>query len=345
MAFQKIIVVLSGSGSTGLVKLSGSFDGLNKVRIECKYDCSAPESKLWIIADDVTEIDVNGEQKIYEAPISAKSDIYCLLSTGGRTLVGSSGGRAERRQLEGRIETYRREKARKLREQRESEALLRKKAREEEERIKASFEDAQAAQQEKEAEIAAAEVPTSSEQIYEKPRENTVSCTERTENEYGTTDNGRHEPQSASFAAPTPEERAAVFSSPTGQAAYASDAYARSVLQEGVTYDGTNFYHAVKPQLDEMFVRYPAEARLNSIVPNSKWVRIDVDNDDYYVLGVLYDMSQPTFICYGIPGLRSVAPPQEISDVFVWLPADSALPDGAGYWLIYQSAENGKCIK
>lgn len=102
-------------------------------------------------------------------------------------------------------------------------------------------------------------------------------------------------------------------------------------MQDGITYDGTNFYQAVKPQLDEMFVRYPAEQRLNSIVPNSKWVRIDVDGDDYYVVGILYDLSQPTFICYGIPGVRNVAPPSEIADVSVWLPLDNAHPDGAGF--------------
>ena len=40
MAFRKIIVVLSGGGSTGLVKLSGSFDGLNKVKCECRCDAA-----------------------------------------------------------------------------------------------------------------------------------------------------------------------------------------------------------------------------------------------------------------------------------------------------------------
>ena len=49
MAFRKIIVVLSGRGSTGLVKLSGSFDGLNKVKCECRtvmvaYDVEAQQS-------------------------------------------------------------------------------------------------------------------------------------------------------------------------------------------------------------------------------------------------------------------------------------------------------------
>ena len=112
MAFRKIIVVLSGGGSTGLVKLSGSFDGLNKVKCECRCDAAGADARLFIIADDVTEIHVENAKTTFEVPISAKSDVYCLLYTGGKTLVGSSGGRADRRQLESRIDLYRRERAR-----------------------------------------------------------------------------------------------------------------------------------------------------------------------------------------------------------------------------------------
>ena len=118
VAFKKHIVVISGSGSTGLVKLSGSFDGLNKVKGECRCDCAESGSRLYIIADEVTEIKVDSAKTVFEVPVAAKSDVYCLLVTGGRTLTGSSGGRADRRQLEGRIELYKREKLRAAREKR-----------------------------------------------------------------------------------------------------------------------------------------------------------------------------------------------------------------------------------
>ena len=54
---------------------------------------------------------------------------------------------------------------------------------------------------------------------------------------------------------------------------------AETSASRGVRFDGTNFYQAVKPQIDELFVRYPAEERLNAIVPNSKWVRVETDAD------------------------------------------------------------------
>lgn len=113
---------------------------------------------------------------------------------------------------------------------------------------------------------------------------------------------------------------------------------------EGVRYDGTNFYHAIKPQLDEMFICYPDEDRLNAIVPNSKWVRVDAE-EDYYVVGLLFDLESPAFICYGIPSLFSNRPPSDIADMCVWLPLDADKPDADGYWIIYQSAVNGAIVK
>lgn len=122
------------------------------------------------------------------------------------------------------------------------------------------------------------------------------------------------------------------------------DKYSKTLLEEGVTFNGSNFYLAVKPQLDEMFVCYPEEKRLNAIVPNSKWVRVDTEGD-YYVVGVLFDQNEATYICYGIPGIYNVKPPREISDVCVWLPLKLDERYGDGFWIIYQSADTGKCIK
>ena len=89
MAFEKRIVVLSGSGSTGLVKLYGSFDGLNKVKGECRLDAAGKEAKLYLIADDVAEVDVFAPKTSFEVQLCAKDSICCLLTTQGKTLVGS----------------------------------------------------------------------------------------------------------------------------------------------------------------------------------------------------------------------------------------------------------------
>lgn len=322
MAFRKIVVIMSGGGSTGLVKMSGSFDGLNKVKGECKCDMAGGESKLYVLADEITEITLDSDKNTFEMPIAAKNDIYCLLATGGKTLIGSSGGRADRRQLEGRIDLYKREKTKQAKARRES--LAREREAERRERVERQTENEEA--------FAAPSSDDGKDGAYQPQAPRREEGLRRAQAQ----NSAREE---RSVPSPFADLQA------TGKARNSDDGYVNSVLRGGVTYDGTNFYQAIKPQLDEMFVRYPAEERLNAVVPNSKWVRIDVDDDDYYVLGVLFDLSEPTFICYGIPGVRTVAPPSEIADVSVWLPLDNAHSDGAGFWVIYQSAHNGKCIR
>ena len=117
-------------------------------------------------------------------------------------------------------------------------------------------------------------------------------------------------------------------------------------LGEWTKYDGNNFYYAVKPQIDEMFVCYPEETLLNDTVPNSKWVKVDAD-DGYYVVGLLYDEDEPSFICYGVPQFKAderVKAPAELENMCVWLPISSS-ENITGYWIIYQSAKTGEIIK
>ena len=75
MAFKKKLIVMSGSGKTGLVKLAGSFDGHGKVKGECACEVSPGGGKLYIIADEVTEIAVESSKQTFEVPVAAKDDI------------------------------------------------------------------------------------------------------------------------------------------------------------------------------------------------------------------------------------------------------------------------------
>lgn len=117
----------------------------------------------------------------------------------------------------------------------------------------------------------------------------------------------------------------------------------QEALKDWTRFDGNNFYYAVRPQLDEMFVRYPADELLSNTVQNSKWVRVDAA-DGAYSVGILYDGDEPTFICYAVPEAQSDRrPPAEIESMCVWLPVSS--PSAPGYWVIYQSAKTGEIIK
>ena len=109
-----------------------------------------------------------------------------------------------------------------------------------------------------------------------------------------------------------------------------------------VRFDGTNFYLSVKPQLDEIFVCFPECDDLEGVVPNSKWAKIQVE-DGFYVVGLILDGEVVRYISYGVPATKNSCPPSEIRDVAVWL--DDGKKEGKGYWVIYQDAMTGQCLK
>lgn len=111
---------------------------------------------------------------------------------------------------------------------------------------------------------------------------------------------------------------------------------------DAVHFDGSNFYLSVKPQIDEIFVCFPEEEILSNTVPNSKWARVDT-SDGHYVVGLIFDGEGVAYICYGVPSERDLSPPKEIFDMAVWLDTDAE--NGKGYWVIYQDATTGKCLK
>jgi hypothetical protein len=116
-----------------------------------------------------------------------------------------------------------------------------------------------------------------------------------------------------------------------------------SRAKEGVRYDGTNFYMAVKPQLDEMFVRYPADLVLSKAVPDSKWVRVN-SAEDYYCVGLVYGKDAGVeIICYAVPGSKEQKPAGDLLAQCAWLGVPDK--DTNGFWVLYQSAKDGKCIE
>lgn len=117
-----------------------------------------------------------------------------------------------------------------------------------------------------------------------------------------------------------------------------------SILTDSVPYEGNNFYLAVKPQLDEMFICYPPDIELQKIVPNSKWIRVSLP-DDYYVVGIVFNIDEPQYICYGLHGSFNQKPPSEIADICQWLPLNRDVVEGDGYWVIFQSAKTGLAEK
>ena len=106
------------------------------------------------------------------------------------------------------------------------------------------------------------------------------------------------------------------------------------------------FYLELKPQIDDLFANNPSEEYLQELLPNSKWVKVKIDEDgNYYVLGLIYEENNLKYICYGVPGVYQKNAPRELSGYPVWFPLEESKPQGFGYWLSYQDAESGESVK
>ena len=100
----------------------------------------------------------------------------------------------------------------------------------------------------------------------------------------------------------------------------------------------TDFYIGISDKVDEMFVVYPEEKELAKIIPDSEWVRINYDGDDYYVIGRLRDEGKVKYLGYGVPGREDVKPPKVAEGIASWIPTEVE----RGYWIFFQSASTGE---
>lgn len=109
--------------------------------------------------------------------------------------------------------------------------------------------------------------------------------------------------------------------------------------------DGDGYYQSVKYEIDKLLAKYPRDTRLCGAFSCSEWVRIENDgNAGEYLVGVVYANGGPKYVCYALPAQEKDNPPKEIADVCVFVP-HSPFRDNEGFFVIFQSAATGECIK
>lgn len=253
MENKKEIVILSGGGHKGIVKLQGDLTGNGKVKGSCNLDFRPTNAWLYLVGDNVTKTALNDINTTFEVPFCAKDKFGCAVRSSSVTMFGGS-------------------------------------------------------------------------------ISNTAILTKI--DEY----NKKSSPQSCKKSAPLNTVVSSTNTPPKQSAPLTL--HDVTELDECVKYDGNNFYYAVKPQLDELFVCYPEEPILTNAVASSKWVRVDAD-DDCYVVGLLFKGDEPEYLCYGVPSSSITSPPQELDGACSWL----SISEDEGYWIIYQSAHTGEIIK
>lgn len=108
-----------------------------------------------------------------------------------------------------------------------------------------------------------------------------------------------------------------------------------------------SFFEQITPQLDELFSKYPRLPKLEEMVENTQWVKVDFASGevDHYIVGKIFENGKVTHLCYGIPSAQRGAPPANMAPFCQWLPQNLENPDQNGYWVMYQNAQTGKNIE
>lgn len=109
-----------------------------------------------------------------------------------------------------------------------------------------------------------------------------------------------------------------------------------------------SFFDSVQEQIEQMFVTFPKCDTLSDIIENSKWINVDYDGrGTHYCFGLIFDeitKEHPKYICYAVPSTGNKKPPQSVADFCQWLPLDKTLPDGDGYYIMFQDAQSGESV-
>lgn len=112
------------------------------------------------------------------------------------------------------------------------------------------------------------------------------------------------------------------------------------------TYDKfSTYYDAVKEELFELFETYPKEETLTKNISDSKWVKVTYTDDRHYIVGIINQNNKPKYICYGLPCKKDDKPPEPIEEFCGYIPLSLFNNNNGGYWIIYQDAITGDCLK
>ncbi len=122
------------------------------------------------------------------------------------------------------------------------------------------------------------------------------------------------------------------------------DVDAAGVL-DAVKIDPDGYYLSVKREWEELFAQHPQDKTLQKAFRYSEWVRLRGDEKaPQYLVGAVYEDGRVKYLCYALAAEDRDNPPEEIKNVCSFVPS-SALVGSTGFFVIFQSAATGECIK
>lgn len=145
------------------------------------------------------------------------------------------------------------------------------------------------------------------------------------------------EPTEPAPSAPTPDEVASTITEPPLK----SDNY--ETKKRPAELPPVSFYESIKDQIERLFAKNERYGRLEQLLPESRWIKVNYDSHGkYYLVGTIGDPVR--YLCYGVPGEYSPTPPPDLVGYCQWLAADENDPAGKGFWIMYQDGVTGKSV-
>ena len=116
-------------------------------------------------------------------------------------------------------------------------------------------------------------------------------------------------------------------------------------VRHAFTTQSDGYYQSVQSEIDQLFEKYPHDTTLNGAFSCSKWVRVKGEaHSPEYLVGVIYTDGKAKYICYALKAQDKDVPPVEIKDVCAFVPV-SPFRENDGFFVIFQSAHTGQCLK
>ena len=102
--------------------------------------------------------------------------------------------------------------------------------------------------------------------------------------------------------------------------------------------------NSIIPQFDSLFKNYKQDEELNSLIDNSKFVKV-CENGEQFSIGAIYEEKEIKFICYAVKRDCNLNPPKELGEHYQWLPLDTEDPLSVGYYVVFQDAGDLKIVE
>lgn len=127
--------------------------------------------------------------------------------------------------------------------------------------------------------------------------------------------------------------------------AFNNEMFDENLEDNNETDNKKDFLSTIENQVEELLNNYEEEKALENLIPNSKFVKVNSNDENFYIFGVIKEDNQIKYIVYGLPGEYNVKPNDEYKNYYQWLPLNPENPEGYGYYLMYQDAESGNQIE